>query len=237
MSAVAAQSAMEFRLTIRRGESLLVTLAIPVGVLIVFSKIEIANQPLDVLVPGVLALAVIATSMVSLGIATGFERRYNVLKRLASTPLSRRGIVMAKMINIVAIEAIQVVVILAVAMALGWSFAWRVVPALAVLVVGSVAFSGLGLLLAGTLRAEATLALTNLLYLLCIGIGGVVYPIEDLSDGLAAVATVMPSGAFVQSLRAVLDPGSVALGWPLAILIAWAVVLPVLAIRLFRFEE
>lgn len=239
--AIAAQGRMELTLTLRRGESLVVTLAIPVGVLILFSKISpvknTGQSAIDFLVPGVLALAVIATSMVSLGIATGFERRYNVLKRLGATPLSRRGLLMAKSLNVLAIEALQIVIILGVAVLLGWHATWRILPAVVVLVLGSITFSGIGLLFAGTMRAEATLAVVNLLYLLFIGLGGIAYPLKDLPDAVAGIAEALPAAALAQSLRAVLDPGSVALGGPLAVLVVWAIVTPLLAIRFFRWEE
>ena len=91
--AIGAQTRVEMLLTLRRAESLLVTLAIPLGILVFFSSVDAVNtsykEPVDFLVPGVLALAVMSSAMVSLGIATGYERRYGVLKRLGSTPLSR----------------------------------------------------------------------------------------------------------------------------------------------------
>ena len=123
-SAVAAQTKLELAMTLRRGESLLVTLAIPIGILVFFGKVNplssISGDPIDFLVPGVLSLAVMASAMVSLGIATGFERRYGVLKRLGSTPLSRGGLLAAKTLNVLAVEVLQVVVIVASGVALGW---------------------------------------------------------------------------------------------------------------------
>ena len=92
---VGAQIEVETKLTLRRGETLLVTLGIPVGILVFFGNVDLVDtgyrDPLDFLVPGVLALAVMSTAMVSLGIATAFERRYGVLKRLGSTPGTRKS--------------------------------------------------------------------------------------------------------------------------------------------------
>ena len=125
--AIAAQTKLELSMTLRRGESLLVTLAIPIGILVFFGKINplssVKGDPVDFLVPGVLALAVMASAMVSLGIATGFERRYGVLKRLGSTPLSRGGLLCAKTLNVLAIEVLQVAVIVGTGVALGWLLA------------------------------------------------------------------------------------------------------------------
>ncbi len=94
-TALAAQSRTEVLLQLRRGENLIVTLAVPLGILVFFAKVDTTiptdfDKPVDFLVPGVLSLAVMAAAMVSLGIATGFERRYGVLKRLGSTPVVAR---------------------------------------------------------------------------------------------------------------------------------------------------
>ena len=148
-------------LTLRRSESLLVTLAIPLGILVFFSKVDAVtdlSDPVDFLVPGVLALAVMSTAMVSLGIATGYERRYGVLKRIGSTPLSRGGLLTAKTANVLLIELAQAAIIVVVGIALGWSTSARILPAVVLLLVGTVAFAGIGLLMAGTLRAETNLA-------------------------------------------------------------------------------
>ncbi len=197
-AAVHAQTRIELTLTIRQGEALLVAIGISIGILIFFSQVDtISNikNPVDFLVPGVLALAVMSTAMVSLGIATGFERRYGVLKRLGSTPLARDGLLVAKTANVLVIEVVQAIIILATGVALGWDLTWRIVPAIGVLLVGTVAFAGIGMLLAGTLRAEANLAVTNGLYLVLLFLGGMAYPLYKLPGGLQAVAKLLPAAA------------------------------------------
>src|SRR5437763_8899644 len=131
---VGAQVEVETKLTLRRGESLIVTLGIPVGILAFFGNVNLDlysgyRDPLDFLVPGVLALAVMSTAMVSLGIATGFERRYGVLKRLGSTPLSRAGLLTAKTLNVLIVEVVQSVAIVATGVAVGRGTSRRVHPA------------------------------------------------------------------------------------------------------------
>jgi ABC-2 type transport system permease protein len=238
--ALLAQTRVELLLTVRRAESLLVTVAIPVGILVFFSQIDAITDvasPVDFLVPGVLALAVMSTAMVSLGIATGYERHYGVLKRLGSTPLSRAGLLTSKTANVLVIEVLQVVVIVAVGTALGWSSTARIFPAVALLLVGTVAFAGIGLLMAGTLRAEANLALSNALFLLLLFLGGMAYPLDRLPGALEALAEALPAAALAESVRAVLTPGG---GFPLAhvlVLVAWAVVTPVAAAYAFTWEE
>ena len=237
---VRAQVEVETRLTLRRGESVLVTLGIPVGILIFFSGVDLVDtgysDPLDFLVPGVLALAVMSTAMVSLGIATGFERRYGVLKRLGTTPLGRSGLLLAKTLTVVAVELIQALIIVVVGVALGWSPGGGIPEALGVMVIGTVAFAGLGLLMAGTLRAEATLALANGVYLLLLVLGGMAYPLSKLPDAVQDIARVLPAAALAECLRGALTGVGVP-GARLAILVGWAVLTPLLAVRKFRWEE
>jgi ABC-2 type transport system permease protein len=240
LRAVAAQTRVELVLTMRRGESLLVSFLVPVGVLVFFSKVDAVNttlkDPVDFLVPGTLALAVMATAMVSLGIATGFERRYVVLKRLGSTPLSRGGLLVAKTISVLAIEVAQAAVIIGTGLALGWSADQGFAVALVLLLVGTIAFAGLGMLMAGTMRAEATLALANGLFLVLLFLGGMAYPLSRLPDALESIARALPAAALSESLRAAFRTGSVA--WSSAgVLLGWAIALPVVAARVFRWEE
>jgi ABC-2 type transport system permease protein len=239
-TALVAQTRVELMLTVRRAESLLVTLGIPLGILVFFANVDAITDlrdPIDFLVPGILALAVMSTAMVSLGIATGYERHYGVLKRLGSTPLSRAGLLTAKTANVLLIELAQVVVIVATGLALGWSTSARVLPVIVLLLVGTVAFAGIGLLMAGTLRAEANLALANALFLLLLFLGGMAYPLERLPGALQAIAEALPAAALAESVRDVLDPGA---GFPLAhvlVLVAWAIAAPLAAARFFRWEE
>lgn len=240
VKAVRAQSRVEMLLTLRRGESLIVSFLIPVGILVFFAKVDAVNislrRPVDFLVPGVLALAVMSTAMVSLGIATAFERRYGVLKRLGSTPLSRGGLLAAKTLNVLAIEALQAVVIVGTGFALGWQMDGSIVLGVLVLLVGTVAFAGIGLLLAGTLRAEATLAAANALFLVLLFLGGMAYPLHKLPDALETVARALPAAALSETLRDVLDGR--AFPWGSAgVLLAWAIGAPVLAARFFTWEE
>ena len=239
--AVVAQTRAELALTLRRGESLIVTIAIPLGILVFFAKVDTIatdyKKPVDFLVPGVLALAVMSSAMVSLGIATGFERRYGVLKRLGATPLSRSGLLVAKTATILLLEAIQALAIIATGAALGWHVPGGVVPALGLLLLGTVAFAGVGLLFAGTLRAEANLALANGLFLLLLFLGGMAYPLSKLPGPLEAFARLLPAAALSECVRGVLAAGHTFPVGSFVVLLAWAVVAPVAAIRFFRWEE
>ena len=236
---------MELRLTARRGENVLVTIVIPVVVLLFFATAGIlqtgAERPVDFLLPGALALAVIATSLVNLGIATAYERNYGVLKRLGGSPLTRGGLLTAKMGTVLVVELAQAVLLIAIAVAiLGWTAGPGASPAVFVvsLLLGTAAFAGLGLLLAGALRAEATLALANGLFIAFLLLGGIVIPVSHLPAPLSALASLLPAAALADAFRVALGWGAanVDLGRSLAILVVWAAVTIGLTIRTFRWE-
>jgi ABC-2 type transport system permease protein len=232
---VLAQTAMELRLTLRRGESLLLTLVIPLGLLAFFGTVDVLDVTLAYLVPGVIALAVMSTAMTGLAIATGFERQYGVLKRLGATPLPRSGLLLAKTLSVLAVEALQIALICALGLLLGWetTSGLRGVLLLGVFAaLGTAAFAGLGLLMAGTLRAEATLAAANGLYLLLLLVSGMVVP---LSGALGSVARWLPSGALADGLRSALTNAGPVVR-PAFVLAAWAVAALAAAARTFRWE-
>jgi ABC-2 type transport system permease protein len=240
--ATVAQAVMELRLTARRGENILVALVVPAAVLVFFGSVDVVRvptgRPVDVLLPGSLALAVIATSFVSLGIATAYERQNGVLKRLGGSPLTRASLVAAKIGVALLIECVQVVVLIAIGwQVLGWTPGPQTNPSLvvAVTVIGSIAFAGLGLLLAGSLRAELTLALANALFLVVLLLGGVIVPIDQLPGPLAAIAEVLPGAALSEAFGIALGAGGDAVG-PMAILVAWGLAAVVLTVRTFRWE-
>jgi ABC-2 type transport system permease protein len=242
--AIAAMTATELRLALRRGENLFATIVIPTLVLVLFSSLAIlptgAGRPVEFLLPGSIALGIIATSLVSLGVTTAYDRSYGVLKRLGGSPLSRSELVVARLLTVLAIEAVQVALLVAVAsLALGWAPPGRVAPTLyvATLLAGSAAFGGLGLWLAGTLRAETVLALANVLFLGFLVVGGVIVPIERLPEPLAAVAGALPAAPLSALLRCALGGSpSADIGSQLALLIAWAIVALLVAARTFRWE-
>jgi ABC-2 type transport system permease protein len=236
-----AQSRAELTLQLRRGENLIVTLAVPLGILVFFSKVDTTipadfNSAVDFLVPGVLSLAVMAAAMVSLGIATGFERRYGVLKRLGSTPLSRGGLLAAKTAVVLLFELISALLIVVTGIALGWDVSGGLFAAIGLLLIGTVAFAGIGLLMAGTLRAEANLAAANALFLVLLFLGGMAYPLAKLPGGVQAIAKALPAAALSDTVRSVLSTQPFPTG-QLVVLIAWAIAAPLAAARWFRWEE
>ncbi|HET6875872.1 MAG TPA: ABC transporter permease [Acidimicrobiales bacterium] len=242
MRAWRAQLGAELRLTARRGDSVLLNLAIPVGLLVFFSLVDVLPKPAGVrhavqfLTPGVLALAVMSTAMVSLGIATGFERQYGVLKRLGTTPLGRGRLLLAKIASTAIVEVVQAVVLVAVGLLLGWDPGGPWGLAVPAVLLGTAAFTGLGLLMAGTLRAELTLAAANGLYLMLLLLGGMIFPLSKLPFGLRQIAQGLPAGALSDALHGSLTAGGSVPARAWIVLVTWAVVAPAVAARLFRWE-
>jgi ABC-2 type transport system permease protein len=243
--AIAAMTAMELRLVLRRAENLFATIVIPTLVLILFSSVGIlptdGSRPVEFLLPGSMALAVIATSLVSLGITTGYDRAYGVLKRLGGSPLSRGELMVARILTVLAVEAVQVGLLVGSAvLLLGWSPSGAVAPGLVIVAVlaGTLAFAGLGLLLAGILRAETMLAVANLLFLGFLALGGIVVPVDRLPAPVAVIAHALPAAALSDVMRIALasttvvsDPAT-----PLIVLVAWGVAAVTLAAASFRWD-
>ncbi|MEW2257843.1 ABC transporter permease [Streptomyces sp. NPDC047869] len=236
---IAAQAALETRMLLRNGEQLLLTVVIPTLLLVLFSSVDIVDtgkgEAVDFLAPGVLALAVMSTAFTGQAIATGFERRYGVLKRLASSPLPRWGLMAAKTASVLVTEILQVILLIAIAFALGWSPHGNPLAVLLLLVLGTAAFSGLGLLMAGTLKAEATLAAANLVFLLLLVGGGVIVPLEKFGAG-QHVLGLLPISALSGGLRDVLQHGAGVPWADLGILAVWAVLGLAAAGKFFRWE-
>jgi ABC-2 type transport system permease protein len=241
MSRFLSQLRTELQLVARNGEQLLLTLGIPVLLLVFFSLVDVlptgTDDPVDFLAPGVLALAVMSTSMVSLGIGTGFERSYHVLKRLGTTPLGRGRLIAAKVASVAVVEIVQFAVLVPVAYLLGWSPAstnW--LAAIGAVLLGTVAFAGIGLTFAGRLRGELNLAALNGLYLVLLLLGGMVIPFAKLPGAIRAVAHALPSGALADVLRESLGGNGTQVATSWLVLAIWAAVTPLLAAKLFRWD-
>jgi ABC-2 type transport system permease protein len=241
MKRIRTQLRAELMLIARNGEQLLLTLVIPLILLGFFGSVDVLpsgnNDPLKFLVPGVLAVAIMSTSMVSLGIATGFERSYLVLKRLGATPLTRSELVIAKILSVFCVEVLQAAVLLPVGYVLGWRIAGAAWPlSLAVVLLGTASFAGVGLLLSGRLRAEINLAAQNGLYLVLLLLGGMIIPRDSLPGFLSKGAQALPSTALADLLRSTLNNDGHALLVPFIVLGAWGVVVPAIAAKRFRWS-
>ena len=238
---VLAQARFELATLLANGEQLLVSLVLPLGALVGLAVTTVPSlgdgRRIDLAVPGVLALCVISAAFTAQAIATGFDRRYAVLRLLGTTPLGRDGLLWGKACATLGVEVLQWVVIGAVGVALGW----RPVPigllyAVPFLLAGTWAFVSLALLLAGALRAEGVLALANLLWVVFLVLGGVIVPRTVLPDALAGVVGILPSAALADGLRAALSTGAFSIG-ALVLLLAWGAVASAIASRTFRWSD
>lgn len=239
MKPLLAQVRLELALVLRNGESLLLTLGIPVAVLVFFSVVDvlpIEGDAVGFLAPGALALATFATAFANLAIATGFERSYGVLKRLGATPLGRPRLLAAKVVVVALLLAVQVVVLVAAGVALGWRPDVEPAPLVAALVLAVVAFAGLALVVAGRLRALVALAAANAVFVGALLLSGMVFPLAELPAGLRTVVRGLPSTALAEAVRGSLTSGVAVPGrvWP--VLAVWAVLGTVGAVTLFRWE-
>lgn len=242
-SMVVAHATLETRLLVRNGEQLLLALVIPLVLLIGAAEsggvVDLGpGRRIDVVTPGVLALAVMSTAFTSVAIATAFERRYGVLKLLGSTPLTRGGLLAGKVLSMLAVEIGQLVIIGLVGWALGWHPHFgggRVGWCLLLLLAGTAAFASLGLLMAGTLRAEATLAAANLVYVVLLAAGAMLLPLSRYPGAMRDIVSALPSGALAEGLREALLGNAIS-GWRLLVLVCWALVGAALAVRTFRWE-
>lgn len=240
---VGSQARLETALILRNGEQLLLTLIIPLVLLVLLGStdmVDVSGDDEDARVPtavaGVMTVAVMSTAFTGLAIATGFERRYGVLRRLAVTPLPRSALLLGKATAVLVVEAIQVVLIVSAGLLLGWSGDAQWLAVALLVVVGSCAFAGLGLLMAGTIRAEATLAAANLVYVLLLVAGASVVPVDRYPEAVQPVLEALPSGALGEGLRSVIVDGA-GMPWAnLAVLALWAVAGLALAARFFRWE-
>ena len=238
---VLAQARFETGTLLRNGEQLLVALVLPAMALVGLALSQVPSlgpgRRIDVAVPGVLALAVISTAFTGQAISTAFDRRYGVLRLLGVSPLGRGGLLVAKAFAVLTIELLQFVVIGAMGLAFGWHPHWAgLFAALLLTLAGTWTFVALALLLAGTLRAEGVLALANLIWILFLGLGGVIVPPSQLPSALSHVATLLPSGALADGLRDAFIHGRLA-AIPLLVLIAWGAATTFLASRTFRWSD
>ena len=238
---ILAQARFETGTLLRNGEQLLVALVLPamalVGLALTHSPSLGPGRRIDLAVPGVLALAVISTAFTGQAISTAFDRRYGVLRMLGVSPLGRDGLLIAKALAVLTVELLQGVVIGALGLALGWHPQWVGLFAAGLLaLVGTWAFVALALLLAGTLRAEGVLALANLIWILLLGLGGVIIPRTQMPQGLSHLAALLPSGALADGLRQAFIGGGLAVV-PLLVLVAWGAAATYLASRTFRWSD
>ncbi|WGH93670.1 ABC transporter permease [Auritidibacter ignavus] len=237
---VIAQGGYETRTTLSNGEQLLVSIILPLMVLIALSVTDFivaegaTVSPVNLATPGVLALAVLSSGLTGQGIATGFDRRYGVLRYLSTTPLGPTGLLLGKAVAVVLVLIVQLMVLGLAALFLEWRpVAVGVLYAGIFIVLGAVTFTALGLLIAGTVRPEATLAITNLLWVILGAAGGVVFAVPENLFG--ELLQFLPSAALGEGLRSATVRGQFDL-LSFVILVVWAAIFTGCTVRWFKWR-
>ncbi len=238
---VAAQARFEAVTLLRNGEQLLVALVLPVLALVGLALTQTPDlgpgRRIDVAVPGVLALAIVSTAFTGQAISTGFDRRYGVLRLLGATPLGRSGLLAGKALAVLIVEALQVLVLAGLGLALGWRPQPFGLPqAIVFWLLGTWTFVALALLLAGIVRAEAVLAIANLLWVLLLGAGGLVVPHTLMPEPVRSVVALLPSAGLGDGLRAALQFGTFDAGSAIVLLI-WGLAATAGCLRTFRWSD
>ncbi|GAA1403056.1 ABC transporter permease [Pseudonocardia kongjuensis] len=235
-----AQGGLETRLALRNAEQVLLTLLIPAALLVGLTLIPALPSPeprISWFLASMLALAVMSSAFTSQAIALGFDRRYGALRRLAATALPRWLLVCGRLVAVAVVVLLQVLMLTALAAALGWTPAGaRIDGVLVAVLLGAAAFGALGILLGGTLRADIVLAVANVVWFVLLLAGGILVPVADLPGPLSAVAPWLPSGALADALRAALGEGRFPAIGSLLVLAGWAVAAGLAAARLVRWR-
>lgn len=237
---VLSQGKYEAATMLRNGEQLVLMVVMPLLGLIALVATPLLDgmgpSRVAVAAPGILALCALSTAFTGQGIATGFDRRYGVLRFMSTTPLGKGGLIAGKVIAVLVALSLQVVLISTVAAFMGWRPPVAgVLLGIPLLVLGAAAFTALGLLIAGTVRPEATLAITNLGWILFAAVGGIVLPAGKFSGALDGIVQWLPSGALGNLMRAALIDSRLD-AWGLIVLLAWAVLAGVGALKWFKWN-
>lgn len=232
MTRLTAQGRWELATILKNGEQLLLSFVLPVLALVALTSMRVAGLPGRAeAVAGAIGMALTASAFTGQAIQLAFDRRYGVLRMLSTTPLGARGLLGGKALAVMAVIALQVVVLLVAGFLLGWEgtsvlgYAAMVV----FVVLGAVVFVALAVLLGGTMRAQAIIALANLLWILMFAAGGVLFPLEP-----GSWLAWLPPGALGNGLRAALAGSFDVVA--AAVLAVWGVVLSVGAARAMKWD-
>lgn len=230
----AAQGRLEARLMLVHGEQLLLNIIIPAALLVgtvimpVFGDIGFG-----VIVPMVFAAAATSVGFTGQAIALAFDRRYGALKRAGASGAPPWVIICGKIIGVLAVVAVQILILGALAFALGWGVGvGGALAGLATLLVGVAVFTALGLYLGGSWSPEIVLAVANLIWIVLMGtLGWVVYSFEITDAGWwYLVPSVALTGALINAFQLAFN----ATAW--LALLGWGVAGAAAAARWFRFD-
>jgi ABC-2 type transport system permease protein len=233
------QTQWEFLLNARNSEQALLLVIIPIVILFVLVKTTIvggASSPIESAFATVITISTFAAGFTSLAIATAFERRSETLVFLGTTSLTRTEVVFAKSLGSFLLAAFAGVFTLIAALVLGWTptFGALLVPIWIVLGVFSV--SGFAYLLAGTLRAEAVLAIANAIFVFVLIFGGVIFAFGKSVTDILGFFPPLALKAVLEFSVTTTNTVDVNVIKAMLVLLAWGVVGHVLASRFFKWR-
>jgi ABC-2 type transport system permease protein len=233
------QGAWEFKLSLKNGEQFLLLVIIPVAVFLTLTQTAVIGggkwdiaEALSVSI----TVSVLAAGFTSLAIATAFERRSGTLVTMGVTPISRVELVTGKTLSTVYLAAISALILGVVALVLGWrpTLSATLIPLILILGIASV--TGFAFLLAGTVRAEAVLALANGIFVFAMIFGGIVFQYSGI---LGTVIELFPPAALSNCMSHALDStpqDSLPLLVSIGVLLAWSVAGTLASAKFFKWR-
>jgi len=239
------QSVSESRMMLRRREVVFFSVLLPVMFMLLFGSIfgrlkdENGIAVINYLLPGYVVMAVMSVSFISLGIMTSTERQYGILKRLGATPLPRAVLIFGKIVAISMIVAAAVIVLIALGIAFyGVEIKGSPLDIVAIVLLGILVFSTIGLMVGGMVKAEAAPAILNAIYFPLLFLGGALLPLNQMPDWLQQIARILPSYHFTNALIGVMAKGQTLPDvWVnLAAMALWGAGAVLVAARTFKWE-
>lgn len=234
----------------RSPTSVFFTVMLPLIFLVIFASI-FGNETIDergglevstYYVPGIITLAVVSATLVSLAIGLVEARESGRLKRVRGTPLPAWALVAGRVGNALVVSVLMVVLVTAI----GWAFYGVAIPGetipalLLTLAVGAFAFSCLGFALTALIPSEeAAPPVTNFTVLPLYFVSGVFIPETEIPDGVLHVADLFPIRHFFEAFLAAYDPATSGAGFEwgsLAVVAGWGLAGLAIAIRTFRWS-
>jgi len=201
---------------------------------------ERGSRYIDFVVPGLLGMNIMGSSIWGLGYTIVDARRKKLLKRLVATPMSRVEFLISYLISRIALLVGEVIVLLGFA-ALFFDVPLRgsILQLALIILVSTFAFGGLGLLIASRARTiEGASGLMNVTMMPMWVLSGVFFSSENFPRAFQPLIQALPLTATNNALRASMLRGA---GWGIvgpevALLGAWTVVTLWLALRFFRWR-
>lgn len=193
-------------------------------------------------VPGIITLAVVSATLVSLAIGLVEARESGRLKRVRGTPLPAWAFVAGRVGNALVVSVLMVILVTAIGRVFyGVAIPGETIPALLLtLAVGAFTFSCLGFALTALIPSEeAAPPITNITVLPLYFVSGVFIPETEIPDGVLHVADLFPIRHFFEAFLAAYDPATTGAGFEwgsLAVVAGWGLAGLAIAIRTFRWS-